>query len=58
MYILLYVFIKSNFINNGQNVYMGVILGGLSLQQLEAGFRFLARDGIWAMAVRALNPSQ
>lgn len=31
--------------------------GGLGLQQLEAGFQFLARDWSQAMAVRALNPN-
>ena len=33
-----------------------LVSGGLSLQQLEAGFWFLARDwGLWAKAMRALN---
>ena len=34
-----------------------VISGGLGLQQLEAGFRFEARDWSQAAAVRAPNPS-
>ena len=38
-------------------VTMGVISGGLSLQQLEARFWFPARDGGQAKSVRALDPN-